>query len=120
MFTPSSLIDAPDGTRGTLVLPHFGGGSNWEGGAADPETGMLYVASQTSLNVFAVNPAGDRSDIRYLFVNGEAPRPMGLPLVKPPYGRITAIDMNTGEHRWMAVERRYARRHQEQSGARAA
>jgi len=103
MFTPPSLVGAPDGTRGTLVLPHYGGGANWEGGAADPETGMLYVASQTSLTVFAVNPAGDRSDIRYLFVNGEAPRPMGLPLVKPPYGRITAIDMNTGEHRWMAV-----------------
>jgi quinoprotein glucose dehydrogenase len=103
MFTPPSLIDAPDGTRGALVLPHYGGGANWEGGAADPETGMLYVASQTSLTVFAVNPAGDRSDIRYLFVNGEAPRPMGLPLVKPPYGRITAIDMNSGEHRWMAV-----------------
>ena len=101
MFTTSSLIDAPDGTRGTLVLPSFGGGANWEGGAADPETGLLYVASQTSLTVFAVNPAGDRSDVRYLFVNGDAPKPMGLPLVKPPYGRITAIDMNTGEHRWM-------------------
>jgi quinoprotein glucose dehydrogenase len=103
MFTPPSLLDAPDGTRGTLVLPHYGGGANWEGGAADPETGMLYVASQTSLTVFAVSAAGDRSDIRYLFVNGEAPRPMGLPLVKPPYGRITAIDLNSGEHRWMAV-----------------
>jgi quinoprotein glucose dehydrogenase len=103
MYTPPSLIDAPDGTRGTLVLPHYGGGANWEGGAADPETGMLYVASQTSLTVFAVNAAAGRSDIRYLFVNGEAPRPMGLPLVKPPYGRITAIDMNTGDHRWMAV-----------------
>jgi quinoprotein glucose dehydrogenase len=83
------------------VLPHFGGGSNWEGGAADPETGMLYAASQTTMNVFAVNAAGDRSDIRYLFVNGDAPHPLGLPLIKPPYGRITAIDMNTGEHRWM-------------------
>jgi quinoprotein glucose dehydrogenase len=103
MYTPPSLIEAPDGTRGTLVLPHYGGGANWEGGAADPETGLLYVASQTSLTVFAVNAAGDRSDIRYLFVNGQAPQPMGLPLVKPPYGRITAIDMNSGEHRWMAV-----------------
>jgi glucose dehydrogenase len=101
MFTTSSLIDAPDGTRGALVLPHFGGGTNWEGGAADPETGMLYVASQTTMNVFAVNLANGRSDIRYLFVNGDAPRPLGLPLIKPPYGRITAIDMNTGEHRWM-------------------
>ena len=101
MYTPSSLIDAADGTRGTLVLPHFGGGANWEGGAADPETGMLYVASQTTINVFAVNPAGERSDIRYLFVNGDAPHPLGLPLIKPPYGRITAIDFNTGEHRWV-------------------
>jgi len=101
MFTPSSLIEAADGTRGTLVLPHYGGGANWEGGAVDPDTGMLYVASQTNLSVFAVNPAGDRSDIRYLFVNGDAPRPLGLPLMKPPYGRITAIDMNSGEHRWM-------------------
>ena len=101
MFTPPSLIHAPDGTRGALVLPHFGGGSNWEGGAADPETGMLYAASQMTINVFAVDEAGDRSDIRYLFVNGDAPHPLGLPLIKPPYGRITAIDMNTGEHRWM-------------------
>jgi quinoprotein glucose dehydrogenase len=101
MYTTSSLIDAADGTRGTLVLPHYGGGANWEGGAADPETGMLYVASQTTINVFAVNPANGRSDIRYLFVNGDAPHPLGLPLIKPPYGRITGIDMNTGEHRWM-------------------
>src|SRR3954454_19612357 len=67
MYTTSSLIDATDGTRGALVLPHFGGGTNWEGGAADPETGMLYVASQTTMNVFAVNLANGRSDIRYLF-----------------------------------------------------
>ena len=54
-----------------------------------------------TINVFAVDEARDRSDIRYLFVNGDAPHPLGLPLIKPPYGRITAIDMNTGEHRWM-------------------
>lgn len=101
MYTPSSLIDAPDGTRGALVLPHYGGGANWEGGAVDPETGMLYVGSVTNPSVFAVSPAGDRSDIRYLFVNGNAPKVMGLPIVKPPWGRITAIDMNTGEHAWM-------------------
>jgi quinoprotein glucose dehydrogenase len=101
LFTPSSLIDAPDGTRGTLVLPHYGGGANWEGGAADPDTGLLYVGSQTNPTVFAVDAAGERSDVRYLFVNGEAPKPLGLPLVRPPWGRITAIDMNTGEHRWM-------------------
>ncbi len=41
MFTPSSLLESPDGALGTLVLPHYGGGANWEGGAADPETAML-------------------------------------------------------------------------------
>jgi quinoprotein glucose dehydrogenase len=41
--------------------------------------------------------------VRYLFVNGQAPRPLGLPLFKPPWGRITAIDMNTGEHAWMVA-----------------
>jgi quinoprotein glucose dehydrogenase len=103
MYTPSSLLRAPDGTRGTLILPHYGGGTNWEGGAADPETGLLYVGSQTNATVFAVDESGNRSDVRYLFVNGQAPRPLGLPLFKPPWGRITAIDMNTGEHAWMVA-----------------
>jgi quinoprotein glucose dehydrogenase len=101
MYTPSSLVDAPDGTRGTLVLPHYGGGTNWEGGAADPETGILYVGSQTNAAVFALRPDPDFTDVRYVFANGPTPQPMGLPLIKPPWGRITAIDLNTGEHRWM-------------------
>jgi quinoprotein glucose dehydrogenase len=101
MFTPPSLLEADDGTRGTLVLPHYGGGANWEGGAADPETGLLYVASQTSPAVFALRPDPSYTDIRYVFANGPVPDPFGLPLVKPPWGRITAIDMNTGEHAWM-------------------
>lgn len=103
MFTPPSLLDADDGTRGTLVLPHYGGGANWEGGAADPETGMLYVASQTNPAVMALRPDPGFTDIRYVFASGPVPDPMGLPLVKPPWGRITAIDMNTGEHAWMVA-----------------
>ena len=38
-----------------------------------------------------------------MFANGPVPDPMGLPLFKPPWGRITAIDMNTGEHLWMVA-----------------
>ncbi|NIP83210.1 MAG: pyrroloquinoline quinone-dependent dehydrogenase, partial [Gemmatimonadetes bacterium] len=45
LYTPPSLAEAPDGTRGTLMLPSTLGGANWEGGALDPETGMLYVGS---------------------------------------------------------------------------
>ena len=29
--------------------------------------------------------------------------PQGLPLTKPPYGRITAIDLHTGDHIWMVA-----------------
>ena len=103
LYTPPSLLEADDGTRGTLILPHFGGGANWEGGAADPETGILYVASQTNPAVFALRPDPDFTDIRYVFASGPVPDPMGLPIVKPPWGRITAIDMNTGEHAWMVA-----------------
>jgi quinoprotein glucose dehydrogenase len=101
IYSPLSLVDAGDGTRGRLMLPSFGGGANWEGGAADPETGMLYVGSVTSPVVGALRPDPEFTDIRYVFVNGEVPQPMDLPLARPPWGRITAIDMNTGEHAWM-------------------
>ena len=101
MYSPPSLLEAEDGTRGTLVLPHYGGGANWEGGAVDPETGLLYVGSQTNPAVEALRPDPDFTDVHYVFANGPSPQPKGLPIVKPPWGRITAIDMNSGEHVWM-------------------
>jgi quinoprotein glucose dehydrogenase len=100
-FTPPSLAEAPDSTRGTLHLPGTLGGANWEHGAFDPETATLYVGSTTSPSVLALDPDPDRSDMDYVMVSGALPRVQGLPIVKPPYSRITAIDLNTGEHRWM-------------------
>jgi quinoprotein glucose dehydrogenase len=44
---------------------------------------------------------GDRSDMRYIGKPTRVEAPLGLPLIKPPWGRITAIDLNTGEHAWM-------------------
>lgn len=81
-----------DGKKGLLKLPHITGGANWQGGAVDPETGILYVASGTSVY------GGT-----YPRLTPQGPQwfgPQGLPLIKPPYGRITAIDLNTGEHLW--------------------
>ncbi len=102
MYTPPSLANASDGTHGTLSLPSATGGANWEGGTFDPETGMLYVGSYTSATVIALEPSPEGSDIRYIAGGGaELPWLSGLPLAKPPWGRITAIDMNTGEHAWM-------------------
>ncbi|MCI0433509.1 MAG: PQQ-binding-like beta-propeller repeat protein [Gemmatimonadetes bacterium] len=101
LFTPGSLRDAPDGTRGTLSLPGNLGGGNWEGGAVDPETGVLYAGSTTSPTLIAMAHDSARSDMDYVMVGGRVPTVQGLPIVKPPYSRITAIDLNTGDHLWM-------------------
>ncbi|MFP6827005.1 MAG: PQQ-binding-like beta-propeller repeat protein [Pseudohongiellaceae bacterium] len=101
IYTPPSLTEAADGTRGLLSLPSSTGGSNWESSALDPETGILYVPSRTQLQVLSLakNP---ESDIDFSQGFGvRAPRVQGLDIVKPPYGRITAIDMNSGDHLWM-------------------
>jgi outer membrane protein assembly factor BamB len=98
-WQPVSLADAPDGTKGTITLPSSTGGAGWEHGAFDPETGYLYVGSYTNPQILAL-AKDPKHDIDYVNVGGTIPSPFGLPLVKPPYGRITAIDMNTGEHVW--------------------
>jgi quinoprotein glucose dehydrogenase len=96
LYTPPSL------EKPMIQMPGWAGGASWAGAACDPETGMMYVPSITSpLAISMVNPA-PRSPAPYV----GAPAPMetmqGVPLWKPPYGRITAIDLNTGDHRWMA------------------
>ncbi|MDP6414586.1 MAG: pyrroloquinoline quinone-dependent dehydrogenase [Gammaproteobacteria bacterium] len=101
IYTPPSITDAGDGTRGLLSLPSSTGGSNWESSALDPETGILYVPSRTQLQVLSLskNPESD-IDLSQGF-GVRVPRVQGLQIVKPPYGRITAIDMNSGDHLWM-------------------
>lgn len=100
LYSPPSLAEAPDGTRGLLSLPSSTGGSNWEGAALDPDTGIIYVPSRTQLQALALAKNAD-SDIDLSQGGGvRVPRVEGLEVVKPPYGRVTAIDMNTGEHLW--------------------
>lgn len=100
IFTPPSLAEAPDGTKGTLALPSTIGGANWEGGALDPETGMLYVGSQTDVSVLSLIEGGDRSDMDYIFGFARAQVAPGVPIVKPPWGRITALDLSQGTLAW--------------------
>jgi quinoprotein glucose dehydrogenase len=101
IFTPPSLANAEGGTSGTLVLPNFTGGANWEGGAFDPETKILYIGSNTNPSVAAVRPEPNFTDMRYIAGGGAAlPELQGLPITKPPYGRITALDMNAGTIAW--------------------
>ncbi|PCJ26877.1 MAG: pyrroloquinoline quinone-dependent dehydrogenase [SAR86 cluster bacterium] len=104
LFTPPSIAsDDPNGTQGTIQLPGSQGGGDVQGAAFDPETGYLYIPSITSPFVADIVP-GDPEVTNLAFVKGGRrwiAGPRGLPLFKPPYGRITAINMNTGEHVWM-------------------
>lgn len=116
-FTPELLAEAknilakhdhgplftPPSTRGTYNLPGWVGGANWSGAAFDPEAGKLYVPSLTlPVMMTLVEPDKARSNFRYVGqMQTHVDGPQGLPLIKPPYSRVTAIDLNTGEHAWM-------------------
>jgi quinoprotein glucose dehydrogenase len=99
-------IFTPPTERGTINLPGWAGGGNWWGAAFDPQTGMFYIPSITSpIVVKLAKPDPARSNFTYVRggpgFGGSVEGPQGLPLFKPPYGRITAINLNTGEHVWM-------------------
>jgi quinoprotein glucose dehydrogenase len=102
MFSPASMVDPAKGLKGTMTFPGSGG-ANWEGGALDPETGYLYVASATRTDtaVYGVmRPKPGETDIDIIGTASVAPTVQGLPIVKPLWGRITAIDLNRGEIAW--------------------
>jgi quinoprotein glucose dehydrogenase len=100
LFTPPSLATASDGTRGTVMVPQFNGGANWEGGAADPETGFVYVGTARNYSTLALMPASGQVDSDYVLSQAGPRGPAGLSLLKPPYGQIVAYDMNKGEIAW--------------------
>ena len=149
MFTPP-VVSKLGGPLAALIMPAPSGGTNWAGGAYDPETHTVYVSSQTTISALGLVPPPNKefSDLNY--VSGRAgqqvrvargpgenagadapagaprsttgipdagtpapaaaPTPpaegggalnvQGLPLVKPPYGRITAINLDRGEIVW--------------------
>lgn len=104
LYTPPIFSDGNPGSLiGTLMLPGYGGGANWPGAAFDPETGVLYVPSRTTIMTASIGiPDRERSNLDYSRDQTRVtPGPRGLPLAKPPWSRITAIDLNTGEHVWM-------------------
>jgi quinoprotein glucose dehydrogenase len=101
-FAPPSVV-AANGNKGTIVAPGFGGGANWQSGAADPETGFVYVGSVTRpfvAGVVRTDPADPKRADYTAGRGGPVPTVQGLPLLKPPYGRITAYDMTRGQIAW--------------------
>ena len=115
LFEPPALR----GTRNPVIqAPGTGGGVNWPGSAVDPETGRIFIPSQTRLRTVELIPYGAPATTGY-FTDPWAsaiPGPRGLPLVKPPYKRITAIDLNTGDHVWMTAHGDGPRNHEALKG----
>jgi len=104
LFTPPVVSKA----EGPIVALAFGGGTNWPGGAVDPETGIAYVFSQKYLLRLGLVP-GDKAKTDFAFVQGTAKAGAGpppalsvesLPIFKPPYGSITAVDLGAGKNLW--------------------
>ncbi len=116
LYTPPSIrSDDPTGKRGTFTVPGAWGAANWHTGAFDPDTGMYYAVSLTLPGIRAVvstannasatmeyaGPGPSQQTTDPDFVQGLGPQVSGLPILKPPYGRITALNLNTGEQAWM-------------------
>jgi quinoprotein glucose dehydrogenase len=108
LYTPPSV-------QGTLQRPGVIGGANWGGAAFDPETSTLYVKTTNAPAVVRIlafdrspsNPRASEVDADFIGDSGGStsftPKPgggRGLPLVKPPYGELVAIDLATGDTRW--------------------
>ena len=140
VFNPP-LVGDSKGLLGALNIGHSGGGTNWPGGGADPETHIVYVEANNSQvqSMTLRTPPPGFSDLQFVsgrndqpfriaeaagagtasdapqkkiepgappaaaFGGNFGPNPLqvqGLPLIKPPYGIISAIDMDKGEILW--------------------
>ena len=88
----------PPSDLGTLTVPSIAGGGSWSGAGYHPEKNILFVPSVTLPFVTRIERSGLQTIQNRDYVHG----PDGLPLMRPPYGRVTAISMDTGEHLWVA------------------
>jgi glucose dehydrogenase len=91
----------PPSERGTIAVPGNAGGASWSGAAIDPETNTLYVGTYRVPTLIVLRkPELLQGSYDFIGFGQYIAGPRGLPLLKPPFGSMVAIDMNTGEHRW--------------------
>lgn len=132
IFTPP-VVSKVDGPLATIALAATSGGTNWQGGSYDPETHVLYAPSQRSVSVMGLVPGTpDMTDMNFVQgsamtgirrtggAGSEAAQDRstggpaaelaagslvidGLPIIKPPYGSITAFNMDRGEIQWQVA-----------------
>jgi quinoprotein glucose dehydrogenase len=117
IFTPP-VVSKWDGPRGTLMIPDVTGGANWQGGSFDPETKMFYIFTNVAVTTLGLLPPEQgRSDMLYVRGAARDPNPpapgaggpgggggglnvRGLPLIKPPYATISALDLKNASLAW--------------------
>ncbi len=108
LFTPPSL-------RGSLVVPYFGGGSNWGGMAYDPQSHLAILNTMNLAGYARLFPSGDYAALKraggtdevapmigapFGMQRGLVLSPLGVPCTRPPWGTISAVDLDSGEIRW--------------------
>ena len=106
LFTPAEVVGTPKGKKGTIYLPGTNGGADWGGAAFDPETGILYVPSTHMPDIVGlVHSENTESNMPWVKRQwAKMLGPQGLPdPFKPPYARLTAIDLNKGEILWQVA-----------------
>ncbi len=124
-FTPGDLIDltpelrrqaleltadyrfgplfAPPSLEGTIAMPGILGGGNWGSAAFDPHSGFLFVKSSEEPSLLKIAPADPETTVADYALDRDSPRTLhvqGIPISNPPWGTLTAIDMNAGEIVW--------------------
>jgi len=124
-FTPDDLIDLtpelrrraealtagyrfgplyePPSLEGTIAMPGILGGGNWGGAAFDPGSGFLFVKASEEPSLLTIGPANPETTVGDYALARGAPRTLrigNVPISNPPWGTLTAIDMNSGEIAW--------------------
>ena len=94
---------SPPTARGVIQVPGLVGGASWAGAAVNP-AGVIFVPSYTSPAILRLHERDPATGYAYTGSYEWGPTgPDDLPILKPPYGRITAIDLNTGKHLWVSA-----------------
>jgi quinoprotein glucose dehydrogenase len=114
IFTPPSL-------QGTIVMPGSIGGAGWGSTAFDPDTRTIYVKGTNNPVLYRIRKGEPNDTIGYEYTvdllnsglgvtadpdslkGADHTPPSSLPLIKPPYGNLTAIDLDTGNQKWQVT-----------------
>ncbi|HET9830745.1 MAG TPA: pyrroloquinoline quinone-dependent dehydrogenase [Vicinamibacterales bacterium] len=106
VYTPPEVVGSPKGKKGTIFLPGTNGGADWGGAAFDPETGILYVPSTHMPDIIGLvhseNPESNMPWVKRAWPKMLGPQGLPDPF-KPPYARLSAIDLNKGEILWQVA-----------------